>query len=62
MAKEGEWLQIGGASRGDGWGRNPIEVRVATGGTGWQWRTLTDDEKAELLALWNARHLRKSTT
>ena len=58
MAKEGEWLQIGGWSSGD-FGKMPIEVRVSTGGEGWSWRKMTDDEKKRLLELWNADQERR---
>lgn len=54
IRKTGKWLDIGGASYA-GFGTAPLEVRVATGATSWEWRRLTEDEKATLLNLWNSR-------
>lgn len=51
----GTILQIGGASPGNGWGSNAIEVRESTGGVGWRWRTITPVENQRLLDALNTR-------
>lgn len=50
--RAGDVLDIGGQSWA-GYGLGAIQIRVATGPAGWEWREITDGERSTILAFLN---------